>query len=390
MKYTYRKFFALTAIAAMTALTLNGCGGKKEETTAAATTAAATTAAQTTAAATTAAPTTAAATKEETTAAETRAEAKGELLETDFFSIVMPEELDDLYEVSVTSDDISVYEKNSRESSGGFVFSIGAFADVNDYCHIPNFRRVGQVTDKGKQNYDLVAIYPSDVQFEPEFEEQYNKINDAVPGIIDAIEPAEGYTYTKQADIDTTGIYEGVLDELYKLVEAKTDRSYFAEHETFSYLFGFLDESEEKPLEKAGYCFMDLTGDGYDELLLGAIGDVTVYDLYAPVNGKPFHLFSSIERGRYFLTDVGVRYEGSGSAMTAVTTSYGLESQEEEIYPQVSLIYDSQKDEKNPWFVDYGGEEKPEAVSEADYEEILSRFSETREIKWTPLSEWKK
>ena len=315
----------------------------------------------------------------------------GELLETDYFSILIPEELDGLYDVSVTPTAISVYEKNAHEMGAGFVFNIAAYNNPADYANNPHYSRGGMVTDLGNQSYDIVIEYPTDVQMDLDHREEYTKLAEAVPGILETLQPAKNYKYTQQEDIDTTGIYTGVLDELHRLMKEKAGVEKMAENQAFSTTFGMLAENVDKPLDKAAYCFEDITGDGYAELLLGSVDGDEIYDLYAPVDGKAVHVFEGTERACYYLTDQmeTVLYRGSGGAMYGVNTVYSLPSQSADMVSQISLIYDGEKDEKNPWFIDYGGDMTLEPVTEEQWEEMLGRFGEIRKINWTPLSEWK-
>ena len=315
----------------------------------------------------------------------------GELLETDYFSILIPEELDGLYDVSVTPTAISVYEKNAHEMGAGFVFNIAAYSNPADYANNPHYSRGGMVTDLGKQGYDIVIEYPTDVQMDLDHREEYTKLAEAVPGILETLQPAKNYKYTAQEDIDTTGIYTGVLDELHRLMKEKAGVEKMAENQAFSTTFGMLAENVDKPLDKAAYCFEDITGDGYAELLLGRVDGDEIYDLYAPVDGKAVHVFEGTERACYYLTDQmeTVLYRGSGGAMYGVNTVYSLPSQSADMVSQISLIYDGEKDEKNPWFIDYGGDMTLEPVTEEQWNEMLGRFGEIRKINWTPLSQWK-
>ena len=396
-KGTAARFLTIILTGALLAAGLSGCGGSDSSTT-------------TAPAATTAASGTESQQKETETQKETEAQKeaetqketaagqgtgedlKGELLETDYFSILIPEELDGMYDVSVTSSAISVYEKNAHESGAGFVFNIAAYSDPADYANNPHYDRGGMVTDLGNQNYDLVIEYPSDVQMDLDHREEYQKLAEAVPEILKTLQPAKNFQYTKQEDIDTTGIYAGVLDELYRLMKEKTGVEKMAETQAFSTSFGLLAEFADDPLEKAAYCFEDITGDGYAELLLGCTEGDEIYDLYAPVEGKAVHVFEGSERACYYLTEQPqtILYRGSGSALYGINTIYALPSQSADMCSQITLIYDGEKDEKNPWFIDYGGDMKPEAVTEDQWNEMLGRFGEVQKIEWTPLKDWKR
>ena len=67
-----------------------------------------------------------------------------------------------------------------------------------------------------------------------------------------------------------------------------------------------------------------------------------------------------------------------------------LPAQSADMVSQISLIYDGEKDEKNPWFIDYGGDMTLEPVTEEKWNEMLGRFGEIRKIEWIPLKDWKK
>ncbi len=316
---------------------------------------------------------------ETATAQETSAGAEaqqGELLETDYFSILIPEDLDGLYDVSVTPAAVSVYEKNAHEMGAGFVFNVAAYSDPADYANNPHYSRGGMVTDLGNQSYDIVIEYPTDVQMDLDHREEYTKL-------------AEAFFFN---DTATTEIYTGVLDELYRLMKEKAGVEKMAGNQAFSTTFGLMAENTEKPLEKAAYCFEDITGDGYAELLLGCVDGDEIYDLYAPVDGKAVHVFEGTERACYYLTDQmeTVLYRGSGGAKYGVNTIYSLPAQSADMVSQISLIYDGEKDEKNPWFIDYGGDMTLEPVTEEKWNEMLGRFGEIRKIEWIPLKDWKK
>ena len=79
-----------------------------------------------------------------------------------------------------------------------------------------------------------------------------------------------------------------------------------------------------------GYCFVDLDGDGVNELLIGQISgdeftDKVIFDAYTLVDGAPVQLFQSRERARYYLcSDNTVALEGSSGADSSDSELYAV------------------------------------------------------------------
>ena len=84
----------------------------------------------------------------------------------------------------------------------------------------------------------------------------------------------------------------------------------------------------------------------------------------------PFH-----PRGRF-----------SGADMSEISF-YGLDVNTKDLFPQVSFIYDGQKDPENPWFVRYTHEEDPEPLTEEEWQSGLSNFGELYTPEAAPLSD---
>ncbi len=60
-----------------------------------------------------------------------------------------------------------------------------------------------------------------------------------------------------------------------------------------------------EPFKFVGYCFMDINGDGQNELLIGKLnaGDKIVRDMYSVKNGQAYRVFVSGDRNRHYICE---------------------------------------------------------------------------------------
>ncbi len=300
------------------------------------------------------------------------------------FSVRVPESLKDICTIDTGENSISFYENISRESFGGFVGEISAFHGPEEYGSHPAFSRGGEIDYPDGSKLDIVWEYPTDVQFDITDEqstENYNLISEALPQIGEELCPAdEGAVFVRQEDIDTTGIYADILDKLRAdLTEKKSAEDLLADD--FSYLYAYFYKDGTDPLGTIGYAYTDINSDGYSELVIGIVGETDIYDMYAPVNGEPVHIFSSGERNMYNICGYDgasspfIRNDASSSAYYSEIGIYNLDSNQPELFKQFALVVDGERDPENPYFFDYGFED-PEPTTEEDWNERLQGFEE--------------
>lgn len=308
-----------------------------------------------------------------------------ETVSNDLFSVAVPEEIAQISDVTADSESISFYEKISHGKYGGFVGSIELYESVREYGDIPNYRRAGIIRKDDGSKLDVVLVYPSDVQFDMEDQDSidhYGQIQDAFrEQVVPSLEAVDG-TYIPQEEVDTTGIYMEILDQMAAdLREGKEPAGF--EEDGFSYVYGLPVGSEKEPSAVFGYAFADLNGDGYDEMMIGSIEDGTIYDLYTQLDTEVIHAFCGGERDR--LTLVGhkndswreIREEASGGASNTVINFFNLEPTKGELFRVVSFVYDSQADPENPFGVSYSWEDEVETISEEDWNTRQGNFGET-------------
>ena len=146
-------------------------------------------------------------------------------------------------------------------------------------------------------------------------------------------------------------------------------------------------------MNKVGFTYYDLNGDGIAELLIGEISKGAwkgvVYDIYTMVNRKPKHVISGSARDRYFACDgTFVCNEYSGGAGLSGVNVYNLVENSTELFPQVFFKYDSYTNKKKPYFISYGTpkDEKWENVDAKTYKDRNKVFERYERFDFVPLS----
>ena len=316
------------------------------------------------------------------------------------FSITLPEELKGFYTVETQKDRISIFDKASKKAGfGGFAFGIKAYKNPADHAVLPGSRKLGELTDKKGNLYDVVIKYPTDVQYD------YTKSTEAPVfykllydlGEVINIEGINGSTYYKNQGTKGEDLYNEVLKKHITAINEKWD-SVKLENEDMSYMYNVLRANNKKNIkDKIGYAYYDVNKDGIDELLIGEIAAGSwkgvIYDIYTMVNRKPAHVISGGSRNRYFVCDDSfICNEYSSGAMESGTRVYNLVENSTELFPQVSFKYDAYTNSKKPWFLSYGnGADKDEweNVSEKTFKERKQIFDRYERLEYIPLSKVK-
>lgn len=119
--------------------------------------------------------------------------------------------------------------------------------------------------------------------------------------------------YAQVLDAACDVIYNGVSDgEEYPLVPSGVVQATF-----------WSDGTETA--EEIGFAFLDLNGDGENELLIGEPEDGIIYGGFSIVDGEPVSFLDGWYRSAFYLLDDGrFLYEGSGGAAYHMTAVYHL------------------------------------------------------------------
>ena len=320
----------------------------------------------------------------------------GTVIKNKLFSVEIPKDLKGLYRTKTEKDKISVFDKASKKAGfGGFAFGIKAYKNPADHAVLPGSRKIGELTDKNGDLYDMVIKYPTDVQYDytkgPKAPDSYKTLYDL--GKIVKIRGIKGSTYFENQGMKGEDLYKDILKKHITAISEKWDSAKL-EEENMSYMYNVLAQNNTNVLNKVGYIYYDVNKDGIDELFIGEIADGNwkgvIYDLYTTVNRKPQHVISGGSRNRFFVCDDAFicNEYSSGALESGVRVSF-LEENSVILFPQVSFKYDAYTNKNKPWFLSYGSEiedEKWENVDEKTFKERKNIFDSYIRFDFIPLN----
>lgn len=312
------------------------------------------------------------------------------------FSIAIPSELKGQYKAITKSNSIALYDKASKKAGfGGFAFAVQAYENPAAHAVMPGSVKIGELTDRHNKLYDMVLIHPTDVQYDytkstkPPIE--YKQLYDL--GDIVQIQGRNGSKYNKDQGMKGKDLYYKILQKYITAIKERWD-SKRLESEDMSYMYNIIPEDTSR-LNKVGYAYYDVNGDGIDELLIGEIAQGNwkgvIYDMYTIVNREPKHVISGGSRNRYYVCNNSfVCNEYSNGAGESGTRVYILVENSTELYPQVSFKYDIYTNKANPWFITYDIlSNKWNNVSENIYNERKSVFNNYLRLEYNPLKSFR-
>ena len=125
-------------------------------------------------------------------------------IETEYYSITIPKSWEDdcFYEI-VKGEGygyaLHFNEKTSYdEIGGGWLFSIELFTEFEDYTYLPSYDILGSLEVYRIGSYNIVVIYPTDVQFTETTMEKYEELERAVPDVLDTITFKKECVFSKE------------------------------------------------------------------------------------------------------------------------------------------------------------------------------------------------
>ena len=317
---------------------------------------------------------------------------KDNVISNKFFSIVIPKETPGKYITKKQKNGIFIYDKLSKkEGFGGFAFGIKPYKLPSEHAMCPGCRKIGELIDKNKTIYDMVLIQPTDVQFN--YTKPIPKSYEFLYSLADNVEikSSKRAKYVKNQGMKGEDLYKDILAKHLKAVKEKWD-SIKLEEENMSYMYNVIAQSNKNPLNKIGYKYYDVNGDGIDELFIGEIAKGSfkgvAYDIYTMTDRKPVHVISGGARDRYFACDgTFVCREYSSGAQESGMLVYNLVENSTELFPQVGFKYDGYENKKNPWFISYDFEKDEwDNVSKEKYDERKKVFNKYERFDYIPLS----
>ena len=144
-------------------------------------------------------------------------------------------------------------------------------------------------------------------------------------------------------------VYPSQIQRYYTAVSQKWDEITYLDNEMSTLAARYYDGN---PLDNIGFAFMDLDRDGIWELVIGAVQDSLVFEIWGLKNGEPVMLAQSGSHNRYYLQYTDdlwtVAYEAeNGAANFAV---YSLKLVNSQFQAIQGVVFDALANEENPWF----------------------------------------
>lgn len=117
------------------------------------------------------------------------------LVLTDYFSLTLPHDWANtcVYTTAYRDDGaylVNLYETDAyREFGGGNLCTMMLLPTQEDYSIFPSYQYLG-VLRTADGDFNLVALFPTDVQFTPETMETYNRMASELPDVLSTLNPA--------------------------------------------------------------------------------------------------------------------------------------------------------------------------------------------------------
>lgn len=313
------------------------------------------------------------------------------------YSFNMPAKTKNLYTVRKKGNTVFIYHKESQDKGfGGFVFSINAFRNPAEYANIPGNKKLGELTDRKGRTYDIVVLYPNDVQYDyinlRGAQNTYKLLRESVNSI--NIKNVSGTKYYKNRGVKGENLYDNILKKHINAIQEYWSVTKL-ENEKMSPLYNTLaqNNSIKQLLNTTGYAYYDINGDGIDELLIGeTTGNLNsiIYDIYTMVNRKPHHVVSSGHRNKFFIcNNKFICDEYTDGVNKKGLMVFSLARNSSELLPQADFRYDFSKNSNNPCFVSFGNDiskNKYDNVSQKVFNEKRYRFGEYKQFYFNSLS----
>lgn len=284
-----------------------------------------------------------------------------------YFSFTMPEDTKNIYSATKEGGGIDIFEKASKkEGKGGFAFGLKIYKNPKDYVGLEDAKKIGELTDKNGNTYDMVLIHPREIFYGDgaNVEKNYNRLYNLAENL--EIKGVGGAKYAKGKGTKGEGLYSDVLKQYKKTAEENWIPSYY---------------------KKAGYAYYDINSDGIDELFIGDIKKGNLYDIYTISDRKPVHVINGIEK-LFVCNDIFICTDTVRNKNEKLFSVYSLERNSKKLNLFVKYMYNKDKNKANPWFRAYYNKNNYENISKKTYEEEKARYSDYKKFNYALLSKF--
>ena len=199
---------------------------------------------------------------EESSAAEA-APVEGKEVELDFYTVTIPEEIEDKVTVNTGyGQEVTVYDTESMEAGmGGFVVSIGTYLHPADFIMLPSYEYLGKLRTPEAEFY-VAAYYPTDVQSDEEHMAGYEEIYKQKETLIGTLTAKEGCTFEP-----------GTLSDIaYEIRRFEYANALMGAYQLGALPDGTAAEGYDPMSGEGQFAIQDIDDDGAEDLLLSMNG----------------------------------------------------------------------------------------------------------------------
>lgn len=119
----------------------------------------------------------------------------GKVYNADKYYVRMPKPWVDSCTIEVNGDQINVYHKASANAGmGGFLFGLNIYSSESEYNYFPSYEKLGTLK-KGDTVYDLVAVFPSDLQTDSANQSSYMRFFNEAEAVLKSVYGTNSFNF---------------------------------------------------------------------------------------------------------------------------------------------------------------------------------------------------
>ncbi len=122
------------------------------------------------------------------------------LVETDMYNLIIPSSWQSLVDIEKRDGEyndytLGFYHKAGADAGlGGHLFSICMYPD-DSYNNLPAYKYMGRILFRPAEPYEIVALYPTDVQFTDATSSEYNALKGDIESVLESFAPNSEYAF---------------------------------------------------------------------------------------------------------------------------------------------------------------------------------------------------